>query len=194
MIMKLSKMKAFTGIIAIGTLSWTAQSVLAQGCCEEMMPCAMENTVQTMDSPNRESLAVPQSDAAGAALSAPTKAVLDSYIKVQTALAQDSFAMCQETAGALAKALQNDSEHTFPATVAQQADAVAKAKDLAAARESFKALSDSLIKHLKDHKANGAVYREAYCPMVKASWLQTGKTITNPYMGKAMPDCGEFKD
>jgi len=32
--------------------------------------------------------------------------------------------------------------------------------------------------------------REAYCPMVKASWLQTGETIANPYMGRAMLDCG----
>jgi hypothetical protein len=30
--------------------------------------------------------------------------------------------------------------------------------------------------------------------MVKASWLQPGKDIKNPYMGKAMPGCGELKN
>jgi hypothetical protein len=30
--------------------------------------------------------------------------------------------------------------------------------------------------------------------MVKASWLQTEKEIKNPYMGKSMLDCGEFKN
>ncbi len=29
--------------------------------------------------------------------------------------------------------------------------------------------------------------------MVKASWLQTGKEIRNPYLGKSMPMCGEIK-
>ena len=29
--------------------------------------------------------------------------------------------------------------------------------------------------------------------MAKASWLQTGTTIMNPYFGKAMPHCGQFK-
>ena len=33
----------------------------------------------------------------------------------------------------------------------------------------------------------------AYCPMVKASWLQKGDTIRNPYYGSAMLECGEFR-
>jgi len=30
--------------------------------------------------------------------------------------------------------------------------------------------------------------------MVKASWLQTGKDIKNPYMGKEMLTCGTLKN
>ncbi len=30
--------------------------------------------------------------------------------------------------------------------------------------------------------------------MAKANWLQTGKDITNPYMGKAMLTCGVLKN
>lgn len=29
--------------------------------------------------------------------------------------------------------------------------------------------------------------------MAKASWLQTGTTVMNPYFGKAMPHCGQLK-
>ncbi len=29
--------------------------------------------------------------------------------------------------------------------------------------------------------------------MAKASWLQTGETVLNPYMGKAMVHCGQVK-
>ena len=78
--------------------------------------------------------------------------------------------------------------------VAKQAEALAKAKDLKAAREADKPLSASLIKYLADNKAGKGTYHEAYCPMVKASWLQTGKDIKNPYMGKDMLSCGEFKN
>jgi hypothetical protein len=34
----------------------------------------------------------------------------------------------------------------------------------------------------------------AYCPMVRGSWLQKDETIRNPYYGKGMLTCGEFKD
>ena len=30
----------------------------------------------------------------------------------------------------------------------------------------------------------------AYCPMAKASWLQFGDVIANPYLGGEMPTCG----
>ena len=81
----------------------------------------------------------------------------------------------------------------FP-DVAKQADALAQAKDLKAARAAFKPLSASLVKYLADNKAGVGTYHEAYCPMVKASWLQTGKAIKNPYMGKQMLSCGELKN
>jgi hypothetical protein len=33
----------------------------------------------------------------------------------------------------------------------------------------------------------------AYCPMVKHSWLQAENTLQNPFYGRAMPGCGEFR-
>ena len=33
----------------------------------------------------------------------------------------------------------------------------------------------------------------AYCPMKKAPWLQEGDTISNPYFGTSMSDCGEVR-
>jgi hypothetical protein len=35
--------------------------------------------------------------------------------------------------------------------------------------------------------------RTAYCPMAQKPWLQRGDTLANPYYGKAMPTCGEFR-
>ena len=64
---------------------------------------------------------------------------------------------------------------------------------LAAAREAFKTLSDSLIQYLNAQKIPAGTYYVAYCPMAKASWVQTDKTIMNPSMGKGMLHCGQIK-
>lgn len=131
---------------------------------------------------------------ADAALMEPVKSVYDHYVAIQKELAKDSLKGVDEHASAIAKAVQGDSMKMLPAEVAKQAETLAKAKDLKSAREAFKPLSASLVKYLADHKAGKGVYREAYCPTAKASWLQTEKEIRNPYYGKAMLDCGSFKN
>jgi hypothetical protein len=128
------------------------------------------------------------------ALMQPVKSVYDSYLKIQAELVNDSLKGVADNATAIAKAVRGDEMKMLPADVATQADALAQAKDLKTAREAFKPLSTSLIKYLADNKVGKGVYHEAYCPMVKASWLQPGKDIKNPYMGKAMPGCGELKN
>ena len=127
------------------------------------------------------------------ALMQPVKSVLDHYLMIQTELAKDSVKGLDEHANAIAKAVKGDEMKMLSPDVAKQAESLAKAKDIKAAREAFKPLSASLVKYLADHKAGKGTYHEAYCPMVKASWLQTEKEIRNPYMGKEMPTCGEFK-
>ena len=128
------------------------------------------------------------------ALMEPVKSVLDHYLMIQTELAKDSLKGIDEHANAIAKAVKGDDMKMLSADVAKQAETLAKAKDLKAAREAFKPLSKSLIKYLADNKAGKGTYHEAYCPMVKASWLQTGKDIRNPYRGKEMLTCGELKN
>ena len=128
------------------------------------------------------------------ALMQPVKSVLDHYLMIQAELAKDSIKGLDEHANAIAKAVGGDEMKMLSPDVAKQAETLAKATDLKAAREAFKPLSKSLIKYLADNKAGKGTYHEAYCPMVKASWLQTDKSIKNPYMGKAMLTCGELKN
>jgi Protein of unknown function (DUF3347) len=124
---------------------------------------------------------------------APVQSVYDNYITVQGALAQDSLRGVSAAATAMAKAIQGDSMKMLPPKVAQQAEALAQARDLATARDAFKSLSESLIEYLKAQKVPTGSYYVAYCPMAKASWLQTGKTILNPYMGTSMVHCGQIE-
>jgi hypothetical protein len=128
------------------------------------------------------------------ALMEPVKSVLNHYLAIQTNLVSDSIKGMDEHAKAIAAAVKGDTMKMLPPEVAKQAETLAQAKDLKAAREAFKPLSVSLIKYLAGKKAGKGVYHEVYCPMAEASWLQMGKDIRNPYMGKEMPDCGELKN
>ena len=128
------------------------------------------------------------------ALMQPVKSVLDDYLKIQAELAKDSLKGVDEHASAISKAVKGDDMKMLSPDVAKQAETLAQAKDLKAARAAFKPLSASLVKYLADNKAGVGTYHEAWCPMVKASWLQTGTAIKNPYMGKQMLSCGELKN
>lgn len=127
------------------------------------------------------------------ALPKPVQAVFDSYIKIQTALAQDSLKNVSANATAIAKSVQGDSAKTLPADVAKQAETLAKASDIAAAREALKPLSDSLIKYLTANKAHAGHYVKVFCSMANARWLQTGTAVSNPYYGKSMLRCGKIE-
>jgi hypothetical protein len=50
-----------------------------------------------------------------------------------------------------------------------------------------------LIKYLAANKAHAGHYVKAFCPMANARWLQTGSTVSNPYLGKSMARCGQIE-
>src|SRR6266851_4128295 len=126
------------------------------------------------------------------ALMEPVKSVFDNYLKIESALANDSIDGVASDASAIGSAVRGDSMKMLSPEVAAQAGALANAKDLASARGVFKRLSKSLIQYLADHNVTGA-YVEVYCPMAKASWLQKGDKIENPYLGASMRGCGTIQ-
>jgi hypothetical protein len=126
--------------------------------------------------------------------STPEKQAYENYIKIQSALAADSLKGVPEAAQALAQVVKADADKKFPSAAAEQAEKVAKANSVSAARAAFKALSKTLIDYRKSNPALMAQYHEVYCPMADASWLQTGKTVMNPYYGSSMLHCGEIKN
>lgn len=127
------------------------------------------------------------------ALPKPVQTAFENYIKIQTALAQDSMQGVSANAAAIAKSVQSDSTKALPADVAQQAETLAKASDIKAAREAFKPLSDSLIKYLGANKTHRGHYVQVFCSMANGRWLQTGTVVSNPYYGKSMARCGKIE-
>jgi len=193
------KMKLIPVVVAaFGLVS--SPALLAQGCCSGggamKEGCSMGGTAGAGGHEGHgagQAATTGQSSAPRAVFAQPVQAVFDSYITVQGALAQDSLKGVATAATAMVKAIQGDSTRTLSPKVAQQTQALASAKNLASARDAFKSLSDSLIQYLDSQKVPAGSYYVAYCPMAKASWLQTDKTIMNPYMGKGMIHCGQIK-
>ena len=122
------------------------------------------------------------------------------YLDVQNLLSQDKLEGVLPQLAKIRESAKSVSE-SEDAKLAAQAKTVAKhatgePKTLEAARDAFKPLSAAVIGLVKivppTTEAAPALY-EATCPMVKANWLQTTKDVANPYMGKAMLECGSIE-
>ena len=122
-----------------------------------------------------------------------TKAIVTSYLEIQTALAADRFEDVKGPARTLAAAAVAAGKEA--AAIAKAATAVQGATDIKAARQAFGDLSDAVIARVQADGSKDVVgdLRLAYCPMVKRSWLQRGEQIRNPHYGAQMLTCGEFK-
>lgn len=120
------------------------------------------------------------------------KAVVASYLDIQSQLVNDKMDTVKTQAHAIG---QEAGRMGAPgADIVKAAGAVEKSTDLKTARDSFATLSDAVIAAAKAEgwKDVGDL-KLAWCPMVKRSWLQKDEKIQNPYFGKSMPTCGEFK-
>ena len=172
------KMKTVTIIIATAVGFLTTPALLAQH--KHVDHSSHQQPVNT----HKEHAAI---------LPKSVQTVFDHYIKIQTALAEDSIENVRASAATIRNSVQSDPDKTLPAAVAEQAEALAKAGDIKSAREAFKLLSDSLLKYLAGNKAHASHYVRVYCPMAKARWLQTGTAVNNPYFGKSMAGCGKIE-
>ncbi|CAN5730947.1 hypothetical protein BH09VER1_BH09VER1_39340 [soil metagenome] len=118
---------------------------------------------------------------ASVALASPESDLLDRYDVVSLALAADDLPAAQKSATELATAATPAHQD-----LAAAATKIAESASLNEARKNFKTVSLAVVP-----LANG---REGYfimtCPMVSADWVQKAQKIHNPYMGKAMLECG----
>ena len=122
----------------------------------------------------------------------PVLALLDPYFRIQTQLTSDTTEGIKSDAALIAKGAKELGD--AGKSIATAADMLGAAPSLAEARAAFSKLSDAVIAYSDRVKANpGSDVHTMYCPMEKKSWLQKGDTVRNPYLGKAMSDCGEKK-
>jgi len=134
----------------------------------------------------------PQTSNTPAAGSKMPASVVDPYLKIQTALAQDRIDDVRANAGNVATAA---AELGAPAMkIDTAAVQLASATELADARDKFGVLSEAVVAYMAGlHLTPPDGVRKAYCPMAGKPWLQTGDTLANPYYGASMLTCGEFQ-
>jgi hypothetical protein len=111
--------------------------------------------------------------------------VLANYVKISNALAADNLAEAQAAAASFACCLKCEDQ----GELARSVETFAQTKDIAAARNAFKAISAAVIPLLAD-KGDHYVMT---CPMAGADWVQTNETVANPYYGSEMLRCGSVK-
>jgi mono/diheme cytochrome c family protein len=139
----------------------------------------------------RRPTATPAAAPAARASAGDLQRLLDPYLRIHQALANDSFAGVADSALALATEAQKLGSRG--ARVKAAVNPFAQATNVAAARQAFGGLTNEIIAFATAADlplGDGIV--AAYCPMVKKYWLQKGETIQNPFYGQQMSDCGRI--
>jgi hypothetical protein len=134
----------------------------------------------------------PMTDKTPTAGSEMSRAVIDPYLKIQAALADDSMDGVKANAGNLATAA------TALGAPAMKIDTtavqLAAATEIEDARDRFGALSQAIDTYMTGLKLKAPEgVKVAFCPMVQKPWLQADAAINNPYYGKSMQTCGSFR-
>jgi hypothetical protein len=120
------------------------------------------------------------------------RSVIDPYLKIHAALSDDTIDGVRAAAGDVATAASALGAPAMKIDTA--AVQLASATELEDARTKFGVLSEAIEAYMNGLKLTPpAGVKMAFCPMVMKPWLQGDATITNPYYGKDMLTCGNFK-
>lgn len=128
--------------------------------------------------------------------------LVDPYLSMQKGLAADDLQAAQVGAAAFLKAMKHapheGGAHEEAMDLSNPAKTISGAEDIKVARTAFLDLSQqmtSLIQHVGT-TADTPLYT-AFCPMAfdnkGGQWIQSEKTVFNPYYGSMMLRCGSVK-
>lgn len=140
---------------------------------------------------------------------APVKEIVDGYLQIKNALANDNPAEAANAGKALTGALSKFDKNTLTAGQKKAYEdlqddikengehIIENSSKIEHQREHFEMLSNDVYDLVKSVGGGQTLYKD-FCPMFNnkkgAIWLSETKEIKNPYLGKKMPDCGEVKE
>ena len=128
--------------------------------------------------------------------------LVDPYLAIQQGLAGDDLSAAQLGAGKFLEAMKGapheGEAHMEAADLSAPAKVIGETTEIKAARKAFLDLSrevSSLVEHVGT--TGDAPLYLAKCPMAFDNkggiWMQSGKTISNPYYGSMMQRCGSVQ-
>ena len=139
----------------------------------------------------------------------PLNGILDGYLQVKNALANDNGSDAANGGKTITDAMAKLDQSSLSATQKKAYDAVAddmkenaehineNSDKIAHQREHFEMLSQDMYDLAKSFDGSQKLYKD-FCPMANdkkgAFWISETKEIKNPYLGKKMPTCGEVKE
>lgn len=206
-------MKRIISLVVISSFLFTAcntsekKSNQSESHQDEM--AAPHSTPESMEDENSiKSIPVTFSNL-DAKASAAIGEIVDNYLQIKNALADDKSKDAASEAGKLENSLKKMDKSLFTAEqmkaydkieneLKEHAGHIEKNDDkIKQQRSHFEILSDKVYDLVKSFGAGKPIYHD-YCPMAKdnqgAMWLSEAKEIKNPYMGEAMPSCGTVKE
>ncbi|MEJ7680320.1 MAG: DUF3347 domain-containing protein [Segetibacter sp.] len=121
--------------------------------------------------------------------------ILSLYYNIKDALVAENANTAASNAEAFVKAVNGIDYKLISEgninTLVKDGTAISQTKDLKEQRMHFANLSTNMLAVAKAVKLTDQPVYEAFCPMKKAYWLSSDKTIKNPYFGTAMLTCGK---
>lgn len=136
---------------------------------------------------------------------AALKSLLDDYLTLKNALANDDFEGAKKANQMLGEGLskidgslfKEESHHVwmqYNKEIEQIIKMASHAEDIAGIRESFLPLSNAMIVLVETFHPNEETIYIQHCPMANsdkgAHWLSQSPEVLNPYYGAAMLTCG----
>lgn len=131
-----------------------------------------------------------------------TTTLVDPYLAIQQSLAKDDLEGAKQGATgfltAMKKAPTAGAAKKETDALIASAKSIAEAADIAAAREALLPLTQEFSALLKQKgTTRDTPLYLAHCPMAfgnkGADWVQSDKTVANPYFGASMLRCGSVK-
>ncbi len=115
--------------------------------------------------------------------------MLQRYETIRGALAQDDFRTAKRQAAEFEKELGSAAPESKPASLNYVAS-IASAAGIDAQREAFRGWSKLAVE-----RTNGVQgFYVIHCPLPNCGdWVQKDANVDNPFMGKAMHNCGEVQ-
>lgn len=124
-----------------------------------------------------------------------TPQLLSLYYNIKDALVAGDANAASNSAQEFVKEANSADASVLPqssvAELVKHAGGIADTKNITHQREHFAELSSSMANVVKVVKLTDQPVYQVYCPMKKAYWLSSSKTIKNPYFGSAMLNCGK---